>query len=144
MVESPADHPDLGADLHRLGREVLRRERPLLAALGVDLWDYMVMSRLQDGPAPTQGQLAAAVGRDATRLIATLDGLQARGLLERTPDPRDRRNRVVALTAAGRTLLAACRTAIRAMEADLLGAVPAGDRQVFRDALTRLAADLPP
>jgi len=52
----------------------------------------------------------------------------AAGLLHRTPDPDDRRNRIVTLTDAGRTLLADCRRDIRAMEADLLSTLHAPDR----------------
>ena len=89
--------------------------------------------------APTQAQLATAVRRDKTRLIATLDRLEARGLLHRTPDPDDRRNRIVTLTEAGRTLLADCRRDIRAMETDLLSTLRAPDQTAFIRALSRLA-----
>lgn len=49
--------------------------------------------------------LAAAEGlkpQSLTRLVARLE---ADGLIARTPDPADRRNRVIALTAAGRGAL---------------------------------------
>jgi len=62
----------------------------------------------------------------------------AAGLLHRTPDPDDRRNRIVTLTDAGRTLLADCRRDIRAMEADLLSTLHAPDRTAFVRALLRL------
>jgi DNA-binding MarR family transcriptional regulator len=134
-----SDRPDLGALLFRLAREVMRREEPLLAEQGVQMWDYAVLSRLADGAAPTQAQLAEAVGRDATRLIPILDRLQSAGLVERTPDPRDRRNRIVTLTNAGRDRLAACRTSIRAMEGDLLAALPAAEAAALLASLERLA-----
>ncbi len=102
----------------------------------MEMWDYVVLGGLEHDSAPTQAQLAAAVGRDKTRLIAILDRLEARGLLHRTPDPDDRRNRIVTLTDAGRTLLADCRRDIRAMEADLLSAP---DRTAFVRALSSLA-----
>ncbi len=91
----------------------------------------------------TQAQLAAAVGRDKTRLIAILDRLEDRGLLHRTPDLDDRRNRIVALTDAGRILLADCRRDIRAMEADLLSTLSAADRTAFVHALSTLAEPTP-
>lgn len=131
---------DLGAALYRLAQEVIRRELPLLEACGVDMWEYAVLSQLDGGPAPTQAQLAEQVGRDATRLIPILDRLQSSELVRRAPDPRDRRNRVVTLTDAGRARLAACRSSIRAMERELLAAVPAERRQIFREVLEQLAA----
>lgn len=133
------DRPDLGALLHELLQEVIRRELPLLQEESLDLWEYAVLSRLGTGAAATQAQLAAAVGRDATRIIPVLDRLQARDLVERTPDPRDRRNRVVSLTDGGRALLGACRAAVRAMEQDLLATVDPARAEVFRQVLERLA-----
>jgi DNA-binding MarR family transcriptional regulator len=117
-------------------------ETPILRAHDVEMWDYAVLSALQDAAAPTQSELAAAVRRDKTRLIPILDRLESRGLLTRTPDPTDRRNRVIALTDEGRAVLTACRTAIRAMEADFLAAVPEAERRAFVEVLTQLTDQL--
>ncbi len=135
----PERRDDLGALLHRLVRRVLEAETPLLAAYDVGMWDYAVLSALEAGPAQTQARLAVAIGRDKTRLIGSLDGLERRGLVVREPDPADRRNRVVALTPEGRALLARCRADVRAMEDDLLGDVPAQDRAAFLRTLLRIA-----
>ncbi|WP_252443044.1 MarR family winged helix-turn-helix transcriptional regulator [Pseudonocardia humida] len=130
---------DLGALLHRLVRRVLELETPLLAARGVEMWDYAVLAALESGPAQTQARLAAAIGRDKTRLIASLDRLEGRGLVAREPDPADRRNRIVTLTPDGRALLAGCRADVRAMEEGLLADVPADDRAAFLRTLLRVA-----
>ena len=103
------------------------------------MWDYVVLGGLENGSAPNQVQLAVSVSRDKTRLIGTLDRLEDLGLLHREPDPFDRRNRVVSLTAAGRSVLAACRADIRAMETDLLVNLTTSDRAVFIRALLTLA-----
>jgi DNA-binding MarR family transcriptional regulator len=137
--EDPEQRDDLGALLLRLLRQVLAGETPLLAAREIEMWDYAVLAALETGPAQTQARLAAAIGRDKTRLIPSLDRLVARGLIAREPDPDDRRNRIVALTADGREALRDCRSAIRAMEADLLADVPAADRAAFLRTLSRLA-----
>jgi DNA-binding MarR family transcriptional regulator len=121
---------------------MIEAETPILRAHDVEMWDYAVLSALQDAAAPTQSELAAAVHRDKTRLIPILDRLESRGLVTRTPDPADRRNRVVALTDDGRALLTACRTAIRAMEADFLAAIPAAKRRTFVEVLDQLADGL--
>jgi len=134
-----AQRPDLGALLHRLARAVVDAEAPVLGRHDVDMWAYVVLGGLEHGPAPTQSQLAAVVGRDKTRLIPILDRLEARGLLLRTPDPDDRRNRVVALTDAGRSLLADCRASIRALEDDLLADLAPDERVTFLTTLERLA-----
>jgi DNA-binding MarR family transcriptional regulator len=130
---------DLGAAFFWLARALIKAEEPLLRAHDVEMWDYAVLATLERGPAPTQSELAAASGRDKTRLIPILDRLEARGLVRRTPDPADRRNRVVALTAEGRELVGSCRAAIREMEAEFLADLDPGERATFVAVLERLA-----
>jgi DNA-binding MarR family transcriptional regulator len=132
------DRPDLGTLTARLLRELVAREKPILDAAGLEMWDYVVLSSLLAGDAATQRELAEATGRDKTRLIGNLDGLEERGLVTRSPDPADRRNRVVALTASGRRLVSTCRDRIRAMEDDLLATLPAGEREAFERSLVGL------
>lgn len=118
---------------------MLEAETPILREHGVEMWDYAVLSALESGASPTQSELAAAVYRDKTRLIPILDRLEGRGLLSRTPDPADRRNRVVALTPDGRAVLESCRTDIRAMEDRFLADLPAAKRRTFVEVLDQLA-----
>jgi DNA-binding MarR family transcriptional regulator len=136
------ERPELGYLLSRLMRVTIDREEPILERAGLRMWDYAVLSALAEQAAPTQAQLAAAAGRDKTRLIGNLDRLAELGLVTREPDPADRRNRVVSLTAEGRRVLDRCKAEIREMEDGLLGAVPAGDRAAFERALTGLVESL--
>lgn len=119
-------------------------ETPILRAHQVEMWDYVVLSALEASAAPTQSELATATGRDKTRLIPILDRLESRGLLSRTPDPADRRNRVVALTAEGRALVASCRADIRAMEKAFLADIPPTKRAAFVDVLNDLTDRVTP
>lgn len=129
---------DLAALLNRLLAVLADRETRLLRAHGVDMWEYVVLGGLERGPAQTQNQLASEVGRDKTRLIPILDRLQARGLVERSPDPGDRRNRVVSLTGIGRQLLSRCRRDVRCMETDLLVGLDPADAEAVVRALVHL------
>lgn len=133
------ERSDLGKLTADLLREIIRRETPILERAELGMWDYVVLSSLGAGDAASQRDLAAVSGRDKTRLIANLDRLEARDLVRRTPDPHDRRNKVVALTPAGRRLLDRCRAEIRSMEDELLAGLSAADRTAFERALTRLA-----
>jgi DNA-binding MarR family transcriptional regulator len=132
------DRPDLAAMAVRLARALVEAERPVLAAHAVSMWGYVVLSALADEPMRTQAALARAIGADKTRIIADLDELQARGLIEREPDPQDRRVRLLRLTPAGRRLHAEVRAAIRAGEERLLAELTAADRRVFLKVLRRL------
>ena len=122
----------------RLARALVEAERPVLAAHAVSMWGYVVLSALADEPMRTQAALARAIGADKTRIIADLDELQARALIEREPDPEDRRVRLLRLTPAGRRLHAEVRAAIRAGEERLLADLTAADRRVFLKVLQRL------
>ena len=136
------ERPELGYLLSRLVRVAIAREEPILERAGLRMWDYVVLGALAENDAPTQARLAAAAGRDKTRLIGNLDRLEEIGLVNRAPDPADRRNRVVSLTAKGRRVLDRCRTDIREMEKDLLRDVPAGEREVFERVLATLVESL--
>jgi DNA-binding MarR family transcriptional regulator len=52
----------------------------------------------------SQRQLARQLRYDPSNITALADALEARGLIERRPDPSDRRFRLVALTPAGERL----------------------------------------
>jgi MarR family transcriptional regulator, organic hydroperoxide resistance regulator len=129
---------DLGTSFGHLARAMIEAEAPIFRAHGIEMWDYVVLGALEFGAAPTQSEVAAAVYRDKTRLIPILDRLESRGLVTRTPDPADRRNRVIALTDQGRTLLNACRADIRTMEADFLAPVAVAKRRTFVEVLGQL------
>lgn len=119
-------------------RRLADAEEPLLSARGLTMWEYIVLSHLARGPVPNQLTLAREVRHDKTRLIRLLDGLQHRGLVERGPDPVDRRSHTVAITGAGRELQRAAQAAIRKMEDDVLGALSAAERRTLLAALPKL------
>jgi DNA-binding MarR family transcriptional regulator len=132
------DGEDLGALFARMTRRLIDAERPLLDEHGLSMWAYIALSHLARQPAGTQLALATAINYDKTRLIALLDDLERRGLISRTPDPADRRARIVELTPAGRDRQAAARADIRAMEEELLGDLTATQRTLLRQTLTQL------
>jgi DNA-binding MarR family transcriptional regulator len=134
-----SEDEDLGALFARITRRLIEAERPLLDAHGLSMWTYVALTRLADAPSPTQLMLAEQMGYDKTRLITLLDQLSDAGLIERRPDPEDRRARIVSLTDAGRALYGAARDDIRRMEAAMLSGLGAGEQATLRSALTDLA-----
>src|ERR1700728_71569 len=127
--EGRQERRDLAARLHPLTRALVAAELPVLARHGISMWGYVVLNALAGGPARTQAALAQAIGADKTRIIATLDELQDAGLITREPDPVDRRVRLLAISAAGRRVRAAVRSAIQANEDRVLARLPSADRQ---------------
>ncbi|HWH94638.1 MAG TPA: MarR family winged helix-turn-helix transcriptional regulator [Baekduia sp.] len=134
------DREDLGALFTRISRRLIDAERPLLDRHGLTMWGYIALSRVAAAPASTQLALARDIGYDKTRLITLLDALEHDGLIERGPDPADRRAHVVRITVKGARRHAAAVADIRAMEEDLLGVLEATERRALLAALPKLAA----
>jgi DNA-binding MarR family transcriptional regulator len=131
---------DLAALVVPLGRALARAEEPVLAAHGLTMWGYAVLLALADQPARSQTTLAAQIRADKTRLIPTLDDLQGRGLIERHPDPADRRVHLLAVTPEGRRTCAQTQSEIQRQEDGLLAQIPPADRATFLRTLSVLSA----
>ncbi|MET9314338.1 MarR family transcriptional regulator [Kribbella sp. NPDC003505] len=132
------ERPDLAAMLYPLVRELIALELPVLAAHDVSMWGYSVLTALDDTPVRTQAALAEAIGADKSRIIGTLDELQQAGLIDRTPDPADRRVRLLAITPQGRRVRRAVRKEIQAQEEQVLTALTPADRKAFLRILQEL------
>jgi MarR family transcriptional regulator, organic hydroperoxide resistance regulator len=124
-------------------RRLVDAEAPLLEAHGLAMWEYIVLSRLARGPAPNQLTLAREIRHDKTRLITLLDQLQQRGLIDRQPDPADRRSHTVAITAEGRALQETVRATIRDMEDEFLAVLSTAERRSLLGLLPRLSTEDP-
>jgi DNA-binding MarR family transcriptional regulator len=134
------ERPDLAAMLYPLVRKLIAIEMPVLAKHNVSMWGYSVLTALDDTPVRTQAALAEAIGADKSRIIGTLDELQQAGLIERTPDPDDRRVRLLSITTEGRRVRRAVRRGIQAQEQQVLDSVPLVDRRTFIRILQQLHA----
>ena len=122
-----------------LVRDMMAAELPVLEANGLSMWGYVVLLALDRAPVRTQAALAEAIGADKTRIIAILDELQDKGLIERVADPEDRRARLLAITKAGRRVKEATQNAIQRGEERWLGALSASDRAAFLRILQELS-----
>jgi MarR family transcriptional regulator for hemolysin len=120
---------------HVLGTE----NAAALAPLGLGSRGLCVLSAAL-GRELTQKDLVAAVGVDKTTLVVTLDELERLGYAERRVASTDRRARVVCVTEAGAAKVAEGQAIVAAVQDDVLGTLPAGERAAFLSALRRLAA----
>ena len=89
----------------------------------------------------TQIELARIVGLDKTTMVVTLDELEAAGLAERRPSATDRRARVIAVTRAGERKVDEAQVIAGRVRDDVLGALPAEQREAFVDGLRHLVAE---
>lgn len=125
--------------LTELARQTVAAEMPALESHGLSMWGYVVLTALDRTPIRTQTALAEAIGADKTRIIPTLDELQQHGHIERTPDPDDRRARLLAITESGRAVKDAVQADIQRGEEQWLGTLSANEREVFLRVLNQLS-----
>lgn len=110
-----------------------------LAEDGLHLREFATLSIVAAQPGLTQHDLAAAAEIDASTLVATLDGLERRGLAERRILPEDRRKRAIHLTPAGEAALAHGRALAAQLGDELFGVLSAAERTQFDALLRKLA-----
>jgi DNA-binding MarR family transcriptional regulator len=121
-----------------LTRALIANEEPVLAAHDISMWGYIVLTGLVEQPVRTQAALAQAINADKSRIISVLDELQERGLIQRQPDPADRRVHLLSLTPAGDQLRRSVEARIRRREEKVLAVLPPADREVFLRSLKAL------
>ncbi|WP_431950070.1 MarR family winged helix-turn-helix transcriptional regulator [Actinacidiphila sp. bgisy167] len=104
-------------NLRTLVLERNERRREVAEALGMSFFRVKALRRIAASPV-TPGDLAADLLTDRPYATLVVDDLARRGLVERTPHPRDRRRKLVSVTPAG---------AAAAQEAErILGTPPPG------------------
>ena len=130
---------DLNFLLARANALALGAANAALAEHGLKPRSYSVLALAADDVLPTQRELAEFLRLDPSQIVAIVDDLEKRGLVERHPDPSDRRANVVVATEAGRALFARAQKSARAVERALKNAVPPEDRERLWELLRQLA-----
>jgi DNA-binding MarR family transcriptional regulator len=92
--------------LSQVGIFASRRFSEAIADVDLQPGWFLVLNVVDHGEGSSQQEIAAAIEVPASRMVAIVDELEQRGLVERRPDPEDRRVRALHLTAKGRRVLA--------------------------------------
>ncbi len=130
---------DVSFLLARANAIALAAGNAALAAHGLKARSYSVLVLASGDARPSQRDLAEFLRLDPSQVVSLVDELQSRHLVERQPDPSDRRANVVVATDAGRELVAAAREAARLAEERVHAELSADEREVLTDLLRRLA-----
>jgi len=88
----------------RLARHLDRARRAAFAEHGLEPWEFDVLTALRRAGAPYQlspGQLLTQTLVTSGTMTNRIDRLAGKGLVQRLPDPADRRGVLVRLTPAG-------------------------------------------
>jgi len=91
--------------VQRAARTLARRFDAALKPVGLSNGQYSLLMSLNRPEPPRMTDVADFLAMDRTTLTAALKVLERRGLVQTTPDPKDRRNRRVSLTPDGHALL---------------------------------------
>jgi DNA-binding MarR family transcriptional regulator len=104
MTQEP-DATDVAGALRASIGLLLRRLRQVQAAGELTLPESAALTRLDRGGPSTASALARLEQISPQSMGATLGGLEARGFVQRQPDPQDGRRVVLSVTDSGRQVL---------------------------------------
>jgi DNA-binding MarR family transcriptional regulator len=139
-VESNA--PPLGFLLHEVARLLRRRFEQNARGSGLTRSQWQVLATLANNEGINQSGLADLLEIEPITLCRIIDRLQARGLIERHPDPSDRRVWLLHLTPAARPKLSQLRRLGEVTRGEALAEVPEGDTERLLKTLQTLKANL--
>jgi DNA-binding MarR family transcriptional regulator len=130
---------DLGWALGVVFRRYAKAAAAALADVPGGPRGYQVLATTNSQGPKRQLDLAAQLGVDRTVMTYLLDDLEKAGLVQRRPDPADRRARLIAPTDQGTKTLCSLEYGLSAAEDEVLGILDESDRSSFRLLLQRVA-----
>ncbi|WP_030664692.1 MarR family winged helix-turn-helix transcriptional regulator [Streptomyces rimosus] len=146
-----ADLPDDGAPrtpdrLRRrasrlLSQLTVRSDRLItegLAEADARKWHYAVLASLLEYGPGSQATLSRRTGIYCSDMVGVLNELTERGLVERAPDPADRRRNIITISARGRSRLHRLDAVLDDLHDLLLAPLSPAERDQFVQLLTRL------
>jgi len=142
LIEPTGLEASTGYLLARLGMESRRRWARMLIDRNLTPHHYGVLMTLDQVGATSQQHLSRLVGVDPRNVVTVIDLLEDRTLIERKPDPADRRRYAVSLTPAGHMTLTELRHAGDAVEQDMLKGLSDNERAGLQQTLSKLFVEL--
>ena len=119
----------VGFLLSQVGMYAGQRFARRLAAVDLQPPLFRVLNVVDAVEGQSQQAIGEAIGAPASRMVAIVDELERRGLVERRPHPSDRRVRALYLTGDGRKLLARGRRIATEHEEELMHGFSEAERR---------------
>jgi DNA-binding MarR family transcriptional regulator len=129
----------------RLARLLDKARREAFTAHGIETWEFDVLAALRRAGHPyqlTPGALLRQTMVTSGTMTNRVDRLAHRALVERFPDPSDRRGVLVRLTTTGRSTVDGAFESLLESERELLGGLPVSDRGRLASLLKQLMGPL--
>jgi DNA-binding MarR family transcriptional regulator len=127
----------------RLARHLDRARSTAFEAHQLEVWEFDVLAALRRAGRPyvlSPGQLLAQTMVTSGTMTNRVDRLEDRGLVQRLPDPADRRGVHVRLTPRGKEGVDAALADLLSRERELLSALSQPDQESLSGLLRRLVA----
>jgi DNA-binding MarR family transcriptional regulator len=146
-LADPAPDPQrparsVGFTISTTGYAIASRFRELLAPLGLEPRDFALLRTVASSPGVTQQAIGERMGVKPSRMVAFVDALEQRGLLERRPKPHDRRAHELFLTNQGRDVLQRAFAIAMSHEQLLTGDLNEDEREQLMELLARVGSHL--
>lgn len=138
---SAALRHNAGFLLSRIGRAAQQAFVRDLEPCGLRPPHYGVLAALEELETASQQVLGARLQIDRSNMVALLDELGRRGLVERTPDPADRRRNAVRMTDEGRAMVLRLHDIGRRRTDELLAPISDVERRELIALLQKLVPD---
>jgi DNA-binding MarR family transcriptional regulator len=136
--------PTLGFLLHDVSRLLRRRFEQLAGGTGLTRSQWQTIAFLSRSEGMSQVALAECLDIEPITLTRILDRLSDKGLIERRPDPADRRRWALYLTPAAVPILKEMESLGEATRSEALHGVAPRDLVVLEQTLNRMKANLWP
>ena len=135
---------DLGWLLGAVFRAYVKTTEHAVAEVPGGPRGYQILTAAANGLVGTQLALAHQLGIDRTVMTYLLDDLEQAGLIERQPDPADRRARRIVATPTGTTLAQELSGRLERVEGQVLAPLEPTEREALRTLLRRIALHADP
>jgi DNA-binding MarR family transcriptional regulator len=124
--------------LSQVGIHASKRFAERIAAVDLSPPLFRVLNLVAAAEGQSQQAIGAAIEIPPSRMVALVDELEQRGLVERRPKPDDRRVRALFLTAEGKRCLARGRKIADQHEKELTKGMKEVDRKRLLDLLQKI------
>ena len=124
--------------LSQVGTFAARRFAERIGEVDLNPPLFRVLNLIDAAEGQSQQTIGAAIQVPASRMVALVDELEERGLVERRPDPGDRRVRALYLTRKGRAALTRGREIAGAHEEELTKGMTKTDRERLTKLLQKI------
>lgn len=137
-----ADGPPLGFLLTSVGFARAFGFRKVIEPFGLHPQEFAVLRQIAADEGISQQACGAALKVAPSRMVALVDELERKGLVERRPNPSDRRARALFVTDEGRRVLGQAFEAIGRNEAEVFASLSAAERNELRRLLLAVSASM--